>query len=1172
MWHNQRLAKVVILFLGFLWASVSAAQDWQDMAAFPVHEAAPYFINEDYGFVFTSGSVGPVYDVATDPIALWRTTDRGFTWQAMNLGTTGLGNIWQLCFVTPSHGYMATDAIGGGNNMSAHGLFETTDSGLHWNYLRTQNRLFAYENFISIYAADSSLYTITAEIGKLPVTLWKSSDAGFSWKVDTSVVSPELITGNRESLLEASGPDGGYYLDSSPDSVIFTSSNDAQMWSVHSGYSEQWNQFVFPHSQTIMLAVESYAAYSSAVIVSTDGGSNWSVSATAASAYRTNAFGWAIDAIAGDGCAAYVQRTFRNTDSAFGCLRSTDNGQTWVNVGGPTHECDARTLSVVGHGAVVYAIADSIPGIPVTAPGGGCHLWKTTDGGDGLLSSVVNSTVTMGDTLLTGASANNTLTTKLCDTASLSLWLQFTADCDYGGLSGVTIDGIDSTTAGYTIASTHHPWSQNLPDTAMVTILPQTPGTYPLTIHAHYTDDDFLQGDTTFHVTLIIQPNPGVLTVAPSNSIDFGTQALCAPVTVQDTFKIAAHGCEQVTVDSIVFHADSAQFTDFTFTNVGSFIPDSSPNNFPISFKPSIADTERGSIFIYWFDGSVQHVDTIQTQGVGVTDTRTFAIRADTLSLRLCDSTTGTIYITNTTCGTLTLDSLTLPNGVILAPGMNPAFPIVLAPGAPDSVIVHLALGGAGTAPLQVGDTTLQATASMQFTEHGSTSAFDTTLTLNIRVGRGNPAASLSTTSLNFGSVSTCGQSITLPMVIASTGCDTLTCSSAVPALPFTLTRSFLSTVAVGTIDTALVTFTPTQSGSFYDTLVINTNAGTETVPLHGVGVAGASILSADSSLRNFGALYECQSRDTTITLSNTGCDTLSIDSGFVSNGTYTTNAVYPIILPPDSSANINLHLTADSAGMNGTIEFFSNANQGSSTVTIPVTASIIPPARLVLDLSPSDTATDGDTVTCYVLLEGNVPNGAISSFQFDITHNDDLLTYESTSSVTKTGSAGTAQLQTLQFSVRVGSRAGSPTYADTLGMIKFQAYLSDSSSTPLALSNVSFTNTLSLAPDCIASIVDSERVVHLSLQMWGSRSFRMPCWAFRFPLLELFPIRLRMRLLLGCPVMCSPALKCLMRWVGDRTCTARPYKMGFRWMFRVYLREFIFCEYRRAGMWNRGV
>ena len=523
---------------------------------------------------------------------------------------------------------------------------------------------------------------------------------------------------------------------------------------------------------------------SSEIDVSTDAGLNWKVTYGSPPTFG-------IDAVAGDGCAVYVQRTAENSDASLGCLRSTDNGQTWVSVGGPVHECDARTLSVVGHGAVVYAIADSIPG-------SGCHLWKTTDGGDGMLSLVVNSTVTMGDSLLVGASGIGSLTVKLCDTASLSLWLQFTADCDYGGLSGVTIDGIDSASAGYSVASTHHPWSQNLPDTALITILPQTPGTYPLTIHAHYTDDDFVGGDTTFQITLIIEPNPGVLDVNAPALIDFGTQALCAPVTVQDTFSITAHGCEQVTVDSIVFHPDSAQFTDFTFQNIRSFVPDSTPKSFPISFKPSIADTERGKIFIYWFDGETQHVDTIQTQGVGVSDTRTFAIRTDTLALRMCDSTTGTVVFTNTTCGTLTLDSLTLPNGVTIASGMNLTLPLVLTSGASDTVSVHLALGDPGTSVLHIGDTTLSATAHVQFTEHGSTSSFDTTLALNISVGRGVPVATLSTQALNFGSVSTCGQSVTLPVVLSSTGCDTLTCSSAVPALPFAVTKSFSSALPVG--------------------------------------------------------------------------------------------------------------------------------------------------------------------------------------------------------------------------------------------------------------------------------------------------------------------------------------------------------------------------------------
>ena len=42
------------------------------------------------------------------------------------------------------------------------------------------------------------------------------------------------------------------------------------------------------------------------------------------------------------------------------------------------------------------------------------------------------------------------------------------------------------------------------------------------------------------------------------------------------------------------------------------------------------------------------------------------------------------------------------------------------------------------------------------------------------------------------------------------------------------------------------------------------------------------------------------------------------------------------------------------------------------------------------------------------------------------------------------------------------------------MGTITFRAYLSDSGSTPLTLSNVQFTNALSLADNCVASIMDS--------------------------------------------------------------------------------------------------
>ncbi len=1024
-----------------------------------------YFFNQQYGFASSSN----IEDVATgfwinnsSPF-LYRTTDGGLSWSKIIFQTSlvdslpsnfGYGN---LLYLSPSHLLIPSFRIASswGQGATKFGLFESLDSGLTWSDITptavTTDCRSVYASGDTTWVADWSPAT-----GKYLQTD-RTVDNGSSW---TRVNDGYAISGNKTGLLlsvsdsyEISSNDGLSWGGTQPmpsDSVPF----DYVTWLV-----KPLTNDIFFTEDRIANPVNGTKVNTGEITVSSDGGLTFHKTDTTAGL----SFG-EIEGAAGVCTPVYVQKI---SDSSFpGFLRSTDEGITWQNIEGPGASLYERhhPFSVVGYGAVVFAVD------------GSGTLWETTDGGDGSLTSSVLPMTTVNFSMKsskgkqTVLQEGDTISTKLCDSLVLDFRV-INAGCNQIWIDSSSIDSIVPNTY-YSVLHNRALTVGSPSDTSQIVILPVQEGTYSITVHGRIRRDDYLNEDKSISLTLIIQPNPGVLDLTAKTLYDFGTQALCTPVTVRDTFSIAAHGCEQVTVDSVVFHPDSVQFTDITFMNSGTFIPDSTPKDFPISFKPSIADTERGNIFIYWFDGETRHTDTIPTQGVGVTDTRTFAIHADTLSIRMCDSTTGTITITNTTCGTLTLDSLSLPNGVVFGPGLNPALPIVLASGGSDSLIVHLALGRAGSTDLRVGDTALQAIASMQFTEHGSSSDFDTTLMLNVHVGRGIPAVTLSTPSLNFGSVTTCGQSVTLPVVLSSTACDTLTCSGAVPALPYTLTKSFLSSVPVGVSDTALVTFTPTATGQFNDTLTITTNAGMETVPLQGVGIAGAKVLSVDTSLRDFGALYACQSRDTTILLRNTGCDTLIVDSGNVTNGSYVTDANYPIILPPDSSATVQVSLAADSAGMSGTLEFFSNANQGNSMVTIPLTASIIPPAHLELALSPSDTATAGSVVRCYVILEGKVPTGAISGLHFDITHNDDLLTYESASGVTMLGTGGTPALQVLQFSA--GSPAGSLTYADTIGTITFRVYLSDSSYTPLTLSNVSFTNSLELAANCVASIADS--------------------------------------------------------------------------------------------------
>lgn len=746
--------------------------------------------------------------------------------------------------------------------------------------------------------------------------------------------------------------------------------------------------------------------------------------------------------IEGDSVAIYTQ-----TQGA-GMFRSTDEGQTWNSVGGPQGGPETR-----------FCVLSPCDGGAVIAFDGGGGVWLTQDGGDGKL----------GFPIPTGIFPSPD-TTRLTSTCGDRLLIPVPMHGQ--SIDSITIQGTiisDSLHESYISGSNNFLLQSSDNDTLWINYLPHN-GPHVSTINLNF-QNAWRCADWADTQTIIVTTPATANVIAPSPLV-----GACNPVNGSGS--IFLDSCQSLVITNVRVFSPLANRLTFQST-----LPDTIRvgyhNQLHFQFDPhdTIAnDSVRVEIKGLYL-GSSAPFDTIITIPFTALGTAPyFSTKTDTLNFRTVVTCVGAyhdsvITFTNLGCAPDTITNLTL-TGAGFTSGKD-SLPIIVAPG--DSVTFYYTFtppdSGVFTGQVNLNVVSMGLTANQ-------------TVSLTGTGVQGFGVLSVPHTSLQAGSFSFCAGDTTLADTISNTGCDTLVISNLTFAgdTTFTLVPSPTDSLLLpGTSRIFQFHFAPRVKGAHAATLtfhsrnIVNDSGKTTTVSLAGTGLGGTKVLSADASVRDFGALYACQSRDTIVMLRNMGCDTLRIDSSQLSNGTYRTDGTYPLRIPPDSSAAVQVFLTADSLGMNGTLTFFADSGTVGTPVTIPLTASIIPPARLVLDLTPSDTAADGATVTCYVLLVGSVPSGAISSMNFSITHNDDVLEYENASGVTLSKTAGTSKQQVLQFSAdhpppppSIGGGV------DTMGTITFRAYLSDSGSTPLTLSNVQFTNALSLADNCVASIMDS--------------------------------------------------------------------------------------------------
>jgi hypothetical protein len=238
------------------------------------------------------------------------------------------------------------------------------------------------------------------------------------------------------------------------------------------------------------------------------------------------------------------------------------------------------------------------------------------------------------------------------------------------------------------------------------------------------------------------------------------------------------------------------------------------------------------------------------------------------------------------------------------------------------------------------------------------------------------------------------------------------------------------------------------------------------TVNLWGTGVSGRGQLALGVQQMELYRIYPCESRDTSIWVYNTGCDTLTIGRASVVGVGVQTISYVPSLLAPNDSAELRLRFDTTGIGVAkdvfDTLVFESDGGHSE----VPLHFSIKKHVWAALEIESDTSARAGSEVRFRLHLTGELPTEA-TSLHFDLMHNDDLLNFE------KVTGDNLAITNTTGNQAQVQSFTLSPvTDTGVIGELRFNTYLATAGATALALSHLHFDYpTLSVPPDCIASL-----------------------------------------------------------------------------------------------------
>lgn len=269
--------------------------------------------------------------------------------------------------------------------------------------------------------------------------------------------------------------------------------------------------------------------------------------------------------------------------------------------------------------------------------------------------------------------------------------------------------------------------------------------------------------------------------------------------------------------------------------------------------------------------------------------------------------------------------------------------------------------------------------------------------------------------TIGFDTISICSSPDSADGYIKNIGCVPMTVENFALAgdAVFTLVSGNLVGQDIPPGDSLLyrIRFTPALKGTHNAQLQITTKnksgAGTTTdatVSIDGDVSDGTKLVAVTPPSIDFGTTTLCEEKSGTVTLRNTGCDSVLVTDALLAGlGFQITGFVNPTKLAPGESLSVTINTKVDTTGgvttNNGTLTFKSDAQNVLSAVTF--TRSIRLPGKVGIELAqgslaPGDTGTAGDIVSFIIKQTPGMEfaGSGIKTLDFDLIYNTDLLGY----------------------------------------------------------------------------------------------------------------------------------------------------------------------------------